>query len=540
MTLDLLDAALDRLDDHLERARRDESIQEEAARLSTNLRGYLEAAWPVLEPPRWRDGQRRSTFRSNWHIDAICEHLEAARAGEIRRLLINIPPRCMKSLTVSVIWPTWRWTFDPEHRFLTFSYADDLAQRDAVKSRDILRSRWFRERWPTVELKRDVNRLDRYENTAGGHRIAEHVKGGTGEGGDTLIIDDPHNAEDVHSDAKRGGVLRWHSNTVATRFNDPSTGVQVLVMQRLHEKDLSGHVLEQEGWTHLPLPMVYDPKLPFLWPDDARDPGDLLWPSHVPVDELASLQSGMTQLDIAGQFQQAPSPPEGAILKRKDWRYYDREFSFYARHREFTQEVAVELASAVGEFRFIVHSWDTSLKDQASNDPVAGSVWGACRDTIDRFLLRRHNERMSLNATIETMSSIGMWAMEIWPDVPHYFVIEDTANGPDVIRAMRKKLTGVTPWAAKGDKEFRARAASPALEGHNCFVPGEMLPDGTGPGPNTPAAIQEFIELCAKFGSGSPDDDIDAWSQAQNYILSRGSSSGTAHVVQGRTDLPRR
>ena len=122
----------------------------------------------------------------------------------------------------------------------------------------------------------------------------------------------------------------------------------------------------------------------------------------------------------------------------------------------------MELASAVGEFRFIVHSWDTSLKDQASNDPVAGSVWGACRDTIDRFLLRRHNERMSLNATIETMSSIGMWAMEIWPDVPHYFVIEDTANGPDVIRAMRKKLTGVTPWAAKGDKEFRARAASPA------------------------------------------------------------------------------
>lgn len=536
------ETALRAVDDTAERIENGITIGDDAAFLSGNLREFLRRAWPLLEPDRVVDGKRQSTFRTNWHIDAICEHLEACRALEIRRLLINIPPRHMKSLTVSVFWPVWRWTFEPEIRFLTFSYADDLAQRDAIKSRDVLRSQWYRDRWPNVVLKKDVNRLDRYENTLAGHRIAEHVRSGTGEGGDIIIIDDPHDAEKALSDAERKKVLRWHSNTASSRFNDPATGVQVVVKQRLHEKDLSGHVLDQEGWTHLCLPARFDPKHPFLWPDDPRtEYGDVLWEEHVPKPELDRLQQGMTARDIAGQFQQIPAPLEGDLLKTKDWRYYSRELTYYAERRVFDAAAVKELASAVGEFRHIIHSWDTSVKDRANSDSVSCTVWGAIG--ANRYMLRTLNAKLGLNATIEAMDEIGKWALDLWPDSVHWIVVEEAANGPDAIRELKKRLNGVVAWPAKGTKGMRAEAASTALVGHNCYLPGEMLDDGSGYAPNTPPDVQAFIERLARVAFdalghsiGGPDDDCDSWSMAMNYLRTKGSGMGRTSVPQGRTD----
>lgn len=524
-----------------ERAEAGQSIAEEADLLSKDLRSFVRHAWPILEPPRWRDGELRSTFRTNWHIDAICDHLEAARALEIRRLLINIPPRHMKSLTVSVFWPAWRWTFEQELRFLTFSYADHLAQRDATKSRDVLRSRWFRERWPQVELKRDVNRLDRYENLKGGHRIAERVGAGTGEGGDVLIIDDPHNAAEVSSPTMREKVLKWHSNTASTRFNDPETGVQVIVMQRLDPKDLSGYVLEQEDWTHLCLPARYNPKIQFTWPEDPRtEVGELLWPEHISQEELDRLQKPMAASDIAGQFQQIPAPLEGDLLKAKDWRYYSRELSFYAEYREFDAAAVAELRSAIGRFDMIVSSWDTSLKDRATSDAVSGGAWGFVG--ANGYLLRRMHGQMSLNATLEAMLEMGRWLNEMWSGVPTYHVIETAANGPAAIKRMKKQMTGVIARAAESAKGLRAKSASPALEGHNCFLPGEMLEDGSTYDPAwTPKDVQEFVEHCNGFRTdpagksiGGPDDDIDMWSQAMNFRNERGSTSGHISMPEGQ------
>lgn len=519
----------------LERQERDVTIAQEAAELAADFRSFVRGAWHLLEPDRWVDGRRQSTFRSSWHIDAICDHLESARAGNTRRLVLNLPPRHMKSLLVSVFWPVWRWTFEPELRFLTFSYDQDLANRDATKSRDVIRSEWYRQRWPHVRLKGDVNRVSRYENTLTGHRIAEHVGGGTGEGGDVIVIDDPHQAERVLSDVQRAKDLRWHSNTVSSRFNDPTKGVQVIVMQRLHEHDLTGHVLAQEGWTHLCLPARFDPRHPFTWPDDPRSqPGELLWPEHVPETELNSLQSGMTARDIAGQFQQLPAPLEGDLLKVKDWRYYNRELSFYAERRRFDTEAVAELASAVGRFRFIVHSWDTSLKDRDKSDFVAGTVWGVIE--ANAFMLRRSSARLGFNATVEEMRQVGEWARDLWPNVPQYIVIEAAANGPDAILELKRRLTGVVAYKAVGTKEMRAEAASPALEGHNCFLPGYALEDGSGYDPRTPASVQEFVEACAKFPASSHDDDVDSWSMAMNYIRTRGTGTGRTFVPRGRIE----
>jgi hypothetical protein len=192
-----LERTLPELRAALEQKQKGETLLEEAAMWQGDLRGFVQAAWPIIEPA--------TTFCPNWHIDAICEHLRAASRGELRRLVINLPPRHMKSLTVSVLWPCWMWTFAAPMRFLTASYGANLAERDAIKSRNLIRSLWYHEHWPELELKADVNRTNRYENTASGYRIATSVGGeATGEGGDVIIIDDPHKAEEALSEVVRG------------------------------------------------------------------------------------------------------------------------------------------------------------------------------------------------------------------------------------------------------------------------------------------------------------------------------------------------
>ncbi len=512
------------------RKRDGQRLEEEAEQLSGSLLGFLRAGWHVLEP---------RPFVSGFHIEAICEHLEAARHGEIDRLLINIPPRHMKSLAVSVFWQPWRWTFEPDLKFLSGSHISPLSQRDAVKSRDVIMSRWFQARWPHVQLKGDVNRVSRYENTATGYRIATHVGGGTGDGGDILILDDPHEASEAQSDAKRSAVIAWHGNTWASRFNDPTTGVEVVVMQRLHQDDLSGHLIAQGGWTHLCLPAQYDRKHPFVWPDDPRstdnppvdgiDQGDdsLLWPARFPQKALDTLAKDMTAFVAAGQLQQLPAPREGAMLKRADWRYYTPRLSFYSETSVFGPDEALELAQQM-KFDRIVGAWDTSVKDRETSDYVSGQVW-ACAGA-NRYLLRLFHERVGLNGTIEAMVELKQWADRMWPNLPGFVIIEAAATGPDAAKEIRSRVQGVLePIKAKGPKEMRAEAAGVALEGHNCYLPGWMDPDGSTYDARTPTDVQEFVEELAVFNNGSHDDQVDGWSLMVNW------SRGRAHRVMHMT-----
>lgn len=492
----------------IEREKSQETIDDEAGRLAADFPEFIRAAWHVVEPS--------TVFSPNWHIDAICEKLEACAAGEIRRLLINIPPRHMKSLTVSVFWPVWRWTTEPHLRFLTASYGEKLAQRDATKSRDLLRSAWFRARWPDVQLKGDVDRVTRYENTATGYRIAASVGGGTGEGGDIIILDDPHMADEAQRDVSREKVLDWHANTIASRFNDLKTGVEVIVMQRLHERDLSGYVLERDGWEHLCLPARYEPAHPFVWPDDPRtEPGELLWPAHVPAVELDALSSDMTSFHAAGQLQQRPAAMEGSLLKRHWWRFYPRE-------HDPDNPAAVE---HLPRFQQIVESWDTSLKDGAKNDYVAGQVWGV--KGADRYLLRTFHRRANVHAVVTAVRETHAWVEERWPRIPHRILIELAASGPDAIAILRREVTGVVEIKVKGSKEQRALAAAVPLESHNVFVPGTHAPE-TSAGYQAAAWVESLIEECATFPNGAHDDEVDAFSQAMNWI--RGHQHGPARL----------
>jgi predicted phage terminase large subunit-like protein len=480
-----------------ERRRRGEQLREEAQRLSGSLAEFTAAAWPILEPA--------TVFKPNWHIDVIAEHLEACTRREIRRLAINVPPRHMKSLNVTVLWPSWWWTSEPYIRFLTASYGEKLAVRDAVKGRRLIQSAWYRARWGHLfSLLPDQNQKARYENDQTGYRIATSVGGaGTGEGGDVIIIDDPHKADEAESDTERENVIDWLDGTISTRFNDPATGVEVLVMQRLHEDDATGHMLAQGGWTHLCLPAEYEPSHPFVWPGDPREEiGELLWPDHFGEPELDELKVKLGSYRAAGQLQQRPAPAEGGIFKLTGLRYFDPAF--------------LEPPSPL-VFQRVVQSWDTAFKEKQTSDYVVGAVWGVAG--ANRYLLRVTRARMSLADTKRALRELHAWTEATYPGLPHSVLIENTANGVDIIAELRNELTGITPVNPVGDKVTRAHAVSPIWESGNVYVPGAARSDGMGYDPaRTPAWVQEWVGEHTGFPNAAHDDQVDTTTQVLNWL----------------------
>lgn len=342
---------------------------------------FVKLAWSQLEPGR--------IFIPNWHIEAICEHLEAVTAGEITRLLINVPPRCMKSLICSVFWPVWVWLNEPKHRWLTASYAQALATRDSVKSRRLIQSLWFQERWgDTFYLVGDQNAKERYENNATGYRIATAVDAlGTGEGGDTQVIDDPHSIRQAESDAIREGTVTWLNETMSTRFMDPMLPRRVIIMQRTHPRDCSGNALEQGGYCHLCLPMRFEkvrmflrlpdktfnpdyvPPTPLGFEDPRVDDGELLWPERFKEGEiakklegvegegLADLENRLGPYAVASQHQQRPTPRGGGMVKRDKLRIID----------EVPEKVRLRC----------LRSWDYAATDPTKQDNYMDPDWTA-------------------------------------------------------------------------------------------------------------------------------------------------------------------
>jgi len=312
-----------------------EMIRAELAR--RHLRDYVEFIWSILEPGR--------EFIPNFHIDAICDHLQAIHDGHIRNLIINIPPRCMKSLTVSVAWPTWTWIDRPEVRWLCSSYALPLAIRDNVKARRVIDSGLYQRNFgDSFILTTDQNAKQRYENDKTGYRIATSVNGAaTGEGGDIVVCDDPHNVRDGDSDVIRASAITWWDEVMTTRLNDPDIGAKVIVMQRVHEGDTSGHCLDKGTYEHLNLPMEYEGKCvveirhkcsqrvevksggkvvdvidagtSIGYRDPRRVVNDLLWPDRVSAKSVREATNDLGEYAHAGQYQQRPSPRKGGMFK---------------------------------------------------------------------------------------------------------------------------------------------------------------------------------------------------------------------------------
>jgi predicted phage terminase large subunit-like protein len=490
--------------------------REDAEMLAGDLRAFGRAAWGVLKPVE--------RFKDNWHIDAICEHLEAVSRGEITRLQIWVPRGTMKSLNVSVFWPAWEWTRNPWLRYWTAVYELGLAGRIAGMSRNLMLSEWYQARWG--HKFRIVKDAEKYlTNDKGGTRMATAPGStGLGEHGHRIIIDDPINAlaADATSRVMLDSTNEWYDATVEGSKADPKSTAIVIIMQRLHENDLAAHAFEKEpdDWTILCLPERYEPDHPFVWGGDPRtEDGELLWPDRRGDKESDKLAKALGYR-AAGQMQQRPSSREGDLLKRYWWRFYHPEL--------FTNE---KLKSRRPRFTMIVQSIDTPLKDKESNDLVAIQAWGvAGADCYLLDLKKGHmNKGQAKRAIIEQARYVR--DRKRFGSAGYHVLIEGAGYGVELYDELKSILSGCKKLsrAHEGDKVLRAESAAAGLETGNQFLPGfrEGIDELSMPDDARNAAeIVDFVDNCARFPNARYDDDIDAWSQAMNWISSRPVSRG--------------
>ncbi len=472
----------------------------QAERSKRSLHYYTKKAWQIVEP--------ETPFVDNWHIGVICEYLEAVTRLEIQNLIINIPPRHMKSLMVSVFWPTWTWTHSPHVRWLTGSYTDQLATRDALKSRRIIQSNWYQERFGNMfSLTGDQNMKSRYENDATGYRLAFGFGGAvTGEGGDIIVVDDPLKAQDADSDTIRETVNSIYDGTVSTRGNDPKTVRRVVIMQRLHEDDLTGHILAkmQEEGAHqyelLCLPTEYEPKRFFssIGQMDPRvNPGELLWPQRFGEKENAAAKVDLGARGYAGQHSQRPAPAGGNIYQTSWWAGKNRY-----KYRDYSP------GEIVG--RWI--SWDTAFKDAEQNDSSALTVLELLADY--RLILRYANWQKlqfpQLAGAI--LDEAKRWNYDT---KLRGIIVEDKASGISALQTLGQSAPSaiadlMIPFQpGQVSKEGRSRQASLWCE-RDCV----MLPE---PGDDVPW-LMDFENMLYKFPGAKIKDPVDAFAQSILYL----------------------
>lgn len=289
---------------------------------------FIKMMWSAVEPTR--------PFVRGWAIDAIVEHLEAVHQGLIRKLVMNVPPGFMKSLTSDVFFPAWEWgpRNKPGLRYVCASYSHDLTIRDNVRTRMLINDPRYQRAWgDRFHLIDEQNAKQKFANNHQGFKLATSVHGlGTGERGDRVIIDDPHNVLEAESDAKRNSALQWFTEVMPTRVNDAKTAAFIVIMQRVHEQDVTGLILEKElGYTQLTIPMHYDPNHPLIdknkcWPGWSGDPrteeNQLAFPERYDSKEVDEMIKQMMawggSYSVAGQMEQRPEPRGGGMVK-KDW-----------------------------------------------------------------------------------------------------------------------------------------------------------------------------------------------------------------------------
>ena len=328
-----------------------------------SLAAFVRQAFHVIEP-----GQ---PYTHGWHIDFLCAHLEAITDGVeldngelYNRLLINVPPGTMKSLLCGVFWPAWEWgpRNMPHLRYVCASHSLDLAIRDGLRMRRLITSEWYQKRWgDQVNLTSDQNQKTKFENTATGFRQAAAAGSITGARGDRVIIDDPHSVDGANSDAQRESTVQWFLEAVPTRLNNPDSSAIIVIMQRLHEADVSGVILDKRlGYDHVMLPMmldktrVYPTKLGIVDPRETE--GELLFPTRFPQEVVDRDSKVMGPYATAGQFQQEPTPRGGGVIKAQWWETWMEE--------------------GYPAFDYIIASIDTAYTSKTENDPSAMTVWG--------------------------------------------------------------------------------------------------------------------------------------------------------------------
>ena len=633
---------------------------------------FVKQSWNVIEP--------FTEYKHNWHIDLICEYLEAVELGQINRLLINIPPRYMKSILITVNYPIWCWIKKPHKRFISLSYSANISMKHNMNRRDIIQSSWYQDNWKNkFSLADDLNTKTKFGNNYQGFMFATSIGGTiTGEGGDCLlagtmvetnkgrkdirklvelmdtilpykvpradsknsmsryypitrikdrpkvlslncynqqleykeivsvrrvirtgyaivttengatvkatlthrfltciqnngfmtnkcneraeflkkgtklgyydkssrkfkmtkiakvevienvpnvvydiqvqdnhnffangvlvhnciIVDDPHSPKTVESEAERLTALEFFRTTLPTRLNDKKTGSIIVVMQRLHEQDISGHILQNEDYTHVCLPGEAMEKTTIYFPISKkqliREDGELLWPEREDKKVIEQMKAALGSYGYSGQYQQNPSPIGGGVVKRhwwKFWKHKDQTLPQVTWRLEDGSIMSIEPVNLPDNFDDMMQSWDLTFKATADSDYVVGQVWG--REKANKFLLDQIRKKMTFTESITAIRNLT----DKWPKA-YTKLVEDKANGSAAIDTLKNEIDGIIPINPVGDKESRISAVTPQIESGNFYLPHPLLYPWVMP----------FIETFSKFPKVAYDDECDCLS----------------------------
>ena len=397
----------------------------------------------------------QTDLATNWHLEVIAAKLTAVRQGWIRRLIINLPPRHLKSLMASIAFPAWCLGHDPTAQILCVSYAQDLADKLARDCRGIMMSPWYRRIFPT-RLAPHRQAVQEFITTRQGYRLATSIGGVlTGRGADIILIDDPLKPEEALSDTQRLSGNEWYDHTLYTRLNDKRHGAIVIIMQRLHEDDLVGHVLAQEDWEVVRFPAIaeadeaHEIETIFRPKRFSRRRGEALHPEREPVELLDRTRRTIGEYNFAGQYQQSPAPLGGGLVKAEWFKRYRKD----------------ELPE---RFDHIVQSWDTANKATELSDFSVCTTWGAKGKEL--FLLgvfRRRLEYPALKRAVCEQQSLFDAKVVL---------IEDKASGTQLIQELIVDgCHGVTRYQPMTDKVMRLHAQTALIENGFVRIPEEAL-----------------------------------------------------------------
>jgi predicted phage terminase large subunit-like protein len=422
----------------------------------------------------------------NWHIEVIVAKLTAVREGRIRRLIINLPPRHLKSLLASVAFPAWCLGHDPSAQILCVSYAQDLADKLARDCRSIMMSSWYRRIFPT-RLAPHRHAVQEFITTRQGYRLATSTGGVlTGRGADLILIDDPSKPEEALSDARRKATNQWYLNTLYSRLNDKCRGAIVIIMQRLHEDDLVGHVLGQEPWEVVCFPAIAEAdeqhEIETICRTQCfgRRQGEALHPAREPLTTLARIRCTIGEYNFAGQYQQSPAPLGGGLVKA-EW---------FRRYREKDRPES---------FERIVQSWDTANKATELSDFSVCTTWGICGKKLYLLgLLRQRLEYPALKRAVREQQNL-CHATEV--------LIEDKASGTQLIQELiTDGCYGVARYQPTMDKIMRLHAQTTMIENGFVYIP------------ETAPWLAEYLHEMTVFPNGKHDDQVDSTAQFLDWF----------------------
>jgi predicted phage terminase large subunit-like protein len=448
------------------------------AALRTDFGLFLKRGFMTLNPGR--------TFLPNWHLLAIAHQLERIRRGEINRLIINLPPRSLKSLMVTVAFPAFVLGHEPNKRIFTISYGDDLANKHSSDFRSIVESDWYGSIFPKMRIARSLE--DQVITSARGSRKSTTVMGAlTGLGGDLFILDDPQKAVDALSESRRNSLNNWFSNTLVSRLDNKQTGAIIVVMQRVHMNDLCGFLTEaSDDWTVLSLPAIAEVEERIPIGDDEvyqRLVDEVLHPAHESRETLEKLRRTLGSDIFAAQYQQAPVPLGGGMIKRIWLRYYETH-----ELPERTYRVKV------------IQSWDTAAKDGAQNDWSVCTTWlvvDGIYYLLDVTRVRCEYPRLR-DAAIALAQRFK----------PTSVLIEDACTGSALASDLRPHLRSpVKLVPVDRDKKGRLYVQQAKFEA-GCV----LFPKGA-------AFLAELEAELLTFPQSRHDDQVDSISQALNYDL---------------------